>query len=248
MVTSNPWGCGRGPALRRVPSVRLLMACVALTASLCVPVRGFHDGAVLAAVAAGWVAYCGTPRAVLVAVGKFGSLMFAPYLALVPVIAGDLDPRAWSDAWQPPVSVVAHGLVAMLITVSSVCTLTVSELHQAMRDLRLPAPLVAIVMQIVMQTMVLAQETERIVQATSVRAARAGFRSLLLVAVSAPSVWLPRVLARAQRVADAMELRGYGDAPVPVFATSKVTTRDVAAVVSALVCLAASLAYRWGAL
>jgi len=65
--------------------------------------------------------------------------------------------------------------------------------------------------QIVHQAASLFYETKRVASAMAVRGASGGGKAAWQVLWSLPRVWLPRIVDRADRVADAMELRGYCD-------------------------------------
>lgn len=122
-----------------------------------------------------------------------GVLMYAPlflFMAPGPALKG---------------SVTA---VVALVTVSS---LTARQLHDAILGLPLPALPRLLLQQILHQMEVLRAESRRIHQAVSVRGGIQGAAATWLFVRSFPQVWLPRVVFKADRVAMAMDLRGYGD-------------------------------------
>jgi energy-coupling factor transporter transmembrane protein EcfT len=132
----------------------------------------------------------------------------------------------------------------MQIGISSVATLSLVELRQALARLPVPRVAAAVLLQIIHQAATLMAETRRIGAALAVRAAAAGTRSRLRVVSSLPRVWLPRVAARAERVAAAMELRGFRGEAVPPSATPALRARDLLATGLAVAGLAAVIALR----
>ena len=81
------------------------------------------------------------------------------------------------------------------------------------------------------------------------RGATGGGRAARRVLVSLPSIWLPRVVLRAERVGDAMEVRGYG-VELPRFRETPWRGPESLLLASSLAGLAVAVALRllegWG--
>jgi energy-coupling factor transporter transmembrane protein EcfT len=115
---------------------------------------------------------------------------------------------------------------------------------------RLPVPRVvaAILLQIVHQTATLFYETRRVAAAMAVRGATGSLGTAWRVLVSLPQVWLPRVIGRAERVAAAMELRGFCDGEPHTFSEVETGVVDLVAVGLCLLAIVGAVAVRvWGA-
>jgi energy-coupling factor transporter transmembrane protein EcfT len=122
----------------------------------------------------------------------FALAMFAPLAACAPFIADDpLIPLVM--AWR--------GTLGVLVSVATCSAVEVGELRRGLCFL--PRPLAALVLQIVLQTVLLAGEVRRISHALLLRGG--GMRALFAF----PVVWLSRLLVRAERIGDAMEVRGF---------------------------------------
>ena len=103
---------------------------------------------------------------------------------------------------------------------ATVASVSVSDLREGLTRLPLPGIVSAIVVQIVHQTATLFYETKRVASAMAVRGASGGGKGGLAGVVPVAPVWLPRIVDRADRVADAMELRGYCDGEARTLSSS----------------------------
>lgn len=139
----------------------------------------------------------GVPPSRIVLLVLVGGLMY------VPVIL-----------FSPP-SVALKGFSSMSVVLAAVSGLTAADLHVVV--IRLPVPALArlLMMQVLHQGEVLRRETYRVHQAVSVRGGIRGFRDTWLFVRAIPMSWMPRMIFRAERVALAMDVRGYGDALPP---------------------------------
>ena len=100
-----------------------------------------------------------------------------------------------------------------------------------------------IVLQIVHQTGALLEETARIAAAVAVRTAGVGGPRLL---VSLPRVWLPRLLARAERVGEAMEVRGVSESDLAPARLRPAGLADRMALLVSAALVGVAAALRWG--
>lgn len=71
-----------------------------------------------------------------------------------------------------------------------------------------------LLVQIVHQTHALVAETRGLMQAIQVRGAASGLRAVPAMAAALPRVWMPRIIDRAERVSDAMEVRRFDSASI----------------------------------
>jgi energy-coupling factor transporter transmembrane protein EcfT len=238
------WGCARGPVSRLAPQSRILTGAALFAACMVAPASSRAGLALLAVAAIGWLVACRTPLRIVHGAVLLGLSLFLPYFLLVPVLAGGATLEHWPAAAHAPSSVVAHGLAGMLVSIATVTTLSASDLREGLLRLPVPTLVSAILLQIVHQTAALGYETRRIASAMAVRGASGKGLAALRVLASLPQVWLPRVLIRAERVASAMEVRGYCEQDLPSFGAARFKGRDLLAVAAGTALLALALAVR----
>jgi len=238
------WGCGQGPVTRLAPPTRLIAGLACFTAIIVAPVLEPAGLVLVAAVCLFWGLGSRPPARVLGAFLLLGLGLFLPYFLLAPFIPSPSGEAGWTSL-RPPASVLVHGLAGILVTVSTASALGLRELREALHRLPIPRDACAIVLQIVQQASVLAEETRRIASVLSLRGAT-GRRRSLSVAGALPQVWLPRVLARAERVAAAMAVRGYTGSCAGGVGQHPLRLYDLGALVLSLSALGAGVAFRWG--
>jgi len=235
------WGSARGPVVRLAPQTRILAGTAAFAACMVAPVATGGGAAVVGAVCASWLAACRPPARTIRATMLLGLVLFLPYFALTPFVETATGSGRLA-ALAVPWSLVARGTTGLLVSTAAASTLTATDLREGL--LRLPVPRIAsaILLQIVIQTASLGAETRRIAAAMAVRSASARVRTTWRVLCSLPQVWIPRIVARADRVAAAMELRGYCVQPV---GTHRLRTPDHLALAAAVLALCIAVLVRW---
>lgn len=112
--------------------------------------------------------------------------------------------------WSPP-GIAVKGLASALTLMAPATALSAQETSDVVARLPLPTFLRLLVLQVIHQTGVLGRETRAIHRAVAVRGGVHGIKGILAVGRAVPETWLPRVAFRAERVARAMIVRGYGD-------------------------------------
>jgi len=113
-------------------------------------------------------------------------------------------------SWGPALFTLAvHTSAIVALTVTLTGTLRPGELEGVLAGRWWPPTLRALLVQILRGVPLLARETAGIARAVAVRRGSGGFRTGLRLAAALPTVWLPRVLARAERTARAAEVRGW---------------------------------------
>lgn len=130
-------------------------------------------------------------------------------LRLVGLIAAGAIMYLPALIWSPP-GIAIKGLAAALTLMAPATALAVQETTDVVRRLPLPAFLRFLLLQVLHQSGVLGRETRAIHRALAVRRGVHGIRGLMVFARALPDTWLPRVAYRAERVALAMTVRGYG--------------------------------------
>jgi len=230
-------GSGRGVIGRLAPQTRLICAVSALAVGLAAPARTLAGSVTIFATVLLWLALCRPSAAILGGTFVMGLAVFAPVMLLSPFVDGGA-----ANPW----SIFLRGLAAVLISVGAASTLTESDLRGGL--VRLPIPDIAarILLQVVHQTSTLVGETTRVSAAMAVRGGGQGSRTAFELLASIPKVWLPRVISRAERVADAMELRGFGDVELGAMGSVPPTRLDRFAIAAAILAMAGAVALRLG--
>lgn len=241
------WGCGRGPVVRIAPQSRILAGVLLFAGSLTAPADTAAGIVFIAASVSAWVAACGLPLRVARSSLFLGLAMFLPYLLLTPLLVRDSASAAgWMRAFAAPWGVFWHGLAGLLVTTGTVATLSQGNLRRGLLGLRVPRLLLAVLLQIIHQTSGLLSETQRVAAAAALRGASGGKWAFLRILASLPRVWLPRIMTRSERLAAAMELRGYGVAGLLAFDRPELKAADAAAIIPALAVLILAAALRLG--
>ncbi len=209
------WGSGTGPLLRLSHVVRLLSgAGLFVSCAWIIPGNTTGFAALLVLVIA-WIFLAGTPRPVWGRMLLYGFLIFAPFFLLVPWIdpspaftasrEGALDLTAFRIPWW----IMTRGIGGMLIAVATVSALSLDDFHKAVNALPLPHLAAALLVQMVHQAGLLFDETASMSRAILVRGGASEWRTRVLLLRSVPAVWLSRMMFKAERVAAAMEVRGF---------------------------------------
>jgi len=237
------WGCARGPVARLLPHARILAGTGVFAGCMAAPTLDPAGAGLAAGAAVLWMGACAPPfRAVRVMV-VFGLVALLPYFALVALL-GSEAPGTRSTlaiAWD----LFLRAMCGLVVSVATLTTLRASDLREGLVRLPVPEAVSAILLQIVHQTALLAYETSRVASAISVRGASAGHRTAWRLLASLPRVWLPRIVERADRVADAMELRGYCESNLGFSGRVRIRLADGVALLLTWSVFAAALAIRY---
>lgn len=242
------WGSGRGPAARLAPQTRILAGAAFFAACLMSPALSAPGTAFIAVTTAAWIRASGLPGRVLRSSVLLGLAMFLPYFLLVPLMVKGPSVTGpgtgWAAALAAPWGILLHGLAGLLIATATIATLTASDLRGGLLALPFPRVLAAILVQIVHQTFVLLSETNRVAAAMAVRGGSGKWRATVRMLSSLPRVWLPRILGRADRVAAAMEIRGFAEADLRIFGHREIGVPDAVVIVLAVALLAVAATLR----
>jgi len=234
------FGTSSGPAAQAMPSARLGALALLGTAVLVADASRLPGSLWVLALAGLWAWACGfpwRPLGTVVAAGAVTFLTFAATLATASWL-GLGEANGLVQAW----TMALKGTALAALAWATLRTFRPGALLRALD--RLPGPLTPILTQITQQVLNLADESQRITQAWRLRGAAGRLHLGLLRA--APLVWLPRVAHRADRVAEAMELRGMPGHGL--FRDSEpFGKREALLLAFALLGLTASALLRWGA-
>ncbi|MBK8480037.1 MAG: hypothetical protein IPL40_02510 [Proteobacteria bacterium] len=246
------WGCARGPIMGLTPPVRLLASGATFAACMVAPTTNAGGVLLIALATTGWLLACKPPLALVQRAVTLTLLLWLPVALLLPLLppgAAGLKGRAPLELLLGLGGLLLRGLGALLIATGAVASLPPSGLREALLRLPLPRLVVAILLQIVQHTGSLLAETQRVRAALALRGAFSGAQSGWRLLRALPQVWLPRVIVRADRIADAMELRSYGWTALQPARSTPFVAREVAALILALSLLVVAAALRlraWG--
>ncbi len=244
------WGSAHGAVRRFAPPTRLVLATLVFAACLLTPAQRPAGALWLAALVPAWLFDCRPPARIWGGALAFGLVLFVPYLLLGPLLVAEGaavgDAPAWRDALATAAGVAARGLAGLLVCVGAAASFAPGEGSEALARLPVPRLLSAILVQIAHQSATLRVETGRVASAMAVRGATRGWRTGWRVVTSLPGVWLPRVVRRAERVAAAMELRGYDVESFRLHPGRPARGADVAAVLLACALVGVSIGLRHG--
>jgi energy-coupling factor transporter transmembrane protein EcfT len=208
ILTNNIWGSATGSARRLTPCARITWGLSLFIATMVLPVTSWITTLLATGLIILWYFFTRTPWQFVKPVLFLGLALFLPYFLLIPLIDYQAD-NSTARAALIPWSVFFKGIAVMQISLYTISTLTITDLHQGLNRLGFPSVFNIILIQIIHQTQSLIHETKNIVAANAIRGATKGFKTALYVIINIPTNWLPRVIDRAQRVANAMELRNY---------------------------------------
>jgi cobalt/nickel transport system permease protein len=240
----DTWGCGRGPIARLAPHIRLVAGAIMLAACMVAPTESLRGSVLAAAAALGWLCACWPPLKLVRIVLGLAVAALAPYFLLVAVISHASSPALGQRPFAMALGLFVRGIAGIVVSVATVSTLCATDLRVALARLPVPAVVSAILLQIIHQSATLLQETRRVSAALAVRGASTRGRAAWRLLVSLPQVWLPRVVQRADRVAAAMELRGFCEPRLSFDDRRKVGWPDLVAVAAVVGVLAFAFALR----
>ncbi len=218
------WGSASGPLTRLSPQGRIAAGGLLLAAVVVADPATWPGLALWAVACFGWLIATRPPTSLVGKLLLFGLALFAPWFLLVPWI----EPQAsvpcsvpWVEgAWVPAWRVFFRGMGGLLVGVWGAATLRLPDLACGLAALPIPRALSMLLVQIVHRTHALFAETRGMVQAIRVRGAANGLRAAWATAAALPRVWMPRIIDRAERVSDAMEVRGFDSTSIGADATS----------------------------
>jgi energy-coupling factor transporter transmembrane protein EcfT len=172
----------------------------------------------LAVVGGGWSWASGMGARAVVRWLGLGLVLFLPFFLLAPWIEGGevvVDLPVLGTVSRAgvlvPSRIVLRGVACLVLGAGLVAVSSPTRVAQGLASWPVPRVVSAVTFQVLRWTEVLVRETERMAQALVLRGGSQGSWRLL---AALPVAWLPRVAARADRVAMAMELRGYrGELP-----------------------------------
>jgi hypothetical protein len=203
------WGCGNGLLKSVQPHIRIIAGVQVGCACLLVPLPSSAGVMVLLIATTCWSMGASMPKRMLLRCVITSIVLFAPFLLLTPWIAtGPFSTTPVPVRFAHAGAIALRSTCTLFITASTIALLTLPDLHRGLAGIPLPRTVIALVIQLINQTMYLAEETARILGVLRLRGT-SGIRGFRVI-FSFPIVWMVRMLFRAERTAAAMTVRGYG--------------------------------------
>jgi energy-coupling factor transporter transmembrane protein EcfT len=246
------WGCARGPVTGLAPQTRLAAGFFLFSACMVAAPERASGFSFLSVTVLAWLIACRPPLAAVRRMLVLGLCMLLPFFLLTPWTGAGPPSSSWFEgpklleAAAVPWRIFARGLGGMIVSLTTVSSVGVPDFYAGISRLPLPRALVGLLTQIIHQAAVLIGETRRITEAVAVRGAAGRAGSAWHILTSLPRVWLPRIAARTDRVASAMDLRGF-DPAVRCFRPVPMRLGDWGVLLSAAAWLALAVALRLGA-
>jgi energy-coupling factor transporter transmembrane protein EcfT len=203
------WGCGGGLLKSVKPHVRIISGVLVGSACVAAPLHSMGELVFVSSLSLCWILLASMPRIVTLRCAVASAILFLPFLLLAPWIAvGQYSSSPMAERFIHAGAIAFRSTCMLFIAASTIASLPMHEVHRGLAQLPLPRSLVALAVQLINQTMMLAEETARIVGVLRLRGA-SGVRGAG-VFIAFPIVWMVRMLFRAERSAAAMAIRGYG--------------------------------------
>jgi cobalt/nickel transport system permease protein len=210
------FGRGRGILRRSAPVTRFVAWILVTVTCLLLRPSLWYELLVAVVLLTVWLGVTRPPRSGIFRLLGLGLIFFVPFFLLLPWTGrseeyidlwGVLTVR--EDAWVAPFNVLARGIACLLLGYGLIASLEKSEFQQALIRLPLPRVIVLMVHQILRWLGPLVEESTSIGRAVALRGGSRGLVTGLRLTRALPVAWLPRVLARADRVSAAMQVRDY---------------------------------------
>ena len=230
------WGCGNGFLKSLQPYTRIVSGVLSGSACLLVPLQSIGGRIFMIITAFCWILLTSMPGKMLLRCAIASIILFLPFLLLSPwmtVHSQSASPLA--DRFIQAGDIALRSTCMFFITASTIASLTMYDVYRGLVCLPVPRSITSLIVQLINQTMFLAEETTRIIGVLRLRGASGVHGTRVLFAF--PIVWMIRMLFRAERSAAAMVVRGYGIETKASADRSKMRIADV------LILCAASLAF-----
>lgn len=227
---------GKGPARRRHPATRLFCGLIMVVICATLPLQRTGDLIPFLLFVCAWLLWCGTPYRVCLASSRLALLLFLPLLLFV---LPNMHTQTYTEALRQPLHLILRCSATLFVCIATCSAISPSEINAAISDLPFPHTCKVLLLQLINQSILQAHESHRLVTALRVRGVPTSRLMIRLSCLKAlPVIWLLRLSLRAERVSDAMRIRGFPDSHVATRQTAwNRGDLAVAALVTALLIL-----------
>ncbi len=237
------WGCGRGPLKYLHVHIRIISGTLLCSTCLMIPPHSISGNSLMFIAATVWCILAGMPAKMLIrcAIGAF--ILFFPVFLITPWMM--IDPSTttpMADRFLQTGAITLRSTCSLFIAASTIAILPIQDMHRGLAHLPIPRPFVVMIIQLINQTVLLTDETMRIIAVLRLRGT-SGVRGGRVM-FSFPVVWMVRMLFRAERTAAAMMVRGYGVEAVVADESITLTIADGLAILGACAVITVSVLIR----
>jgi energy-coupling factor transporter transmembrane protein EcfT len=237
------WGCGKSPLKSLHAHIRILSGILLGCSCLLNPLQSITGIALMAITTTCWCVCAAMPVKMLVRCVIASLILFFPLLLLTPwITVGSFTTVPITDRLAQAGAIALRSTCCLFIAASTIAILAIQDVPRGLANIPIPRTFVVLIVQLINQTMLLMEETLRIVGVLRLRGA-SGVRGIRVL-FSFPIVWMVRMLFRADRTAAAMTVRGYGIEAVTVNESVKLTIADVLTIICASAVLVTSVLMR----
>ncbi len=195
-----------------LPSSRLLMGGFLLVGLLLVtPSSPFAVAWMIGTILA-WLLLLRCPIRLALGIAAWSVIVGSPLFVVAAVIdksANELSLGAVTAGIVQSLGILLKSCAVTTAGLTTLSTLNPVQFQTGMGRLHVPATVSGLITQILVQTGHLFEETGNLARAIRLRLPGSRYRTAWLIVRGMLTMWLPRVLARAERVASAMILRGF---------------------------------------
>ncbi|MFZ4395045.1 MAG: CbiQ family ECF transporter T component [Kiritimatiellia bacterium] len=239
------WGSGSIRMRRLAPSTRIVCGALVFATCLVCPAQAPLGMLLVCGIMLSWVLLCGLPWNIVAGLSLYAALLFLPLFLFTPWLTPSRPSveTPWFCAANIPLEIGVRGVACIFVCASTIAVLDLAEFAAGLGALPIPRMIQHLMLQFVHQTAMLTNETRRVASALSVRGLPSGFTLRLRFLPALPTVWLLRILHRADRVGAAMEVRGFDLSAGTV--CSNISALDAFAVAAASLLLGAIVVTRW---
>jgi len=203
----------RSPGLQSLaPATRLLLGAILLAGLLLTRPSTLASATWIAVSVAVWLALLRTPIRLLLGMAVWAVVLGSPLFLVAAVFAdfnSGLPPPALATGLLQALEILLKGTAVTMAGLTTLSTVDAAQLQEGLTGLRLPRKVSVLITQILVQTGILIEETGSLIRAIRLRTPAGRLGLSWMLARGIPSIWLPRVMGRAERVAWAMTLRGF---------------------------------------
>jgi energy-coupling factor transporter transmembrane protein EcfT len=237
------WGCGKGFLKSLQSHIKILSGIFLGCSCLLIPLQSITGVLFIVIVTICWSILAAMPVKMLLQCTIASFILFFPFLLLTPwMTAGSSTITPMIDRFAQAGAIALRSTCCLFIAASTIASLAIQDVHRGLACIPIPRTIVVLIVQLINQTMLLMEETYRIIAVLRLRGASGvwGIRVLF----SFPIVWMVRMLFRAERTAAAMTVRGYGIEDVKAGESIKLTIADVMTILCASAVLVTSILMR----
>jgi hypothetical protein len=203
------WGCGNGPLKSLHAHIRILSGLLLGVGCLLIPSQSVTGIILMAAATTGWCVLAAMPVKRLIQCAIASIILFSPFFLLTPWIIVDATSTApLADRFAQAGMIALRSTCCLFIAASTMAALAIQDVHHGLAIIPIPRTVVLLIVQLINQTMLLTEETLRIIGVLRLRGT-SGMRGIKVL-FSFPIVWMVRMLFRAERTSTAMVVRSYG--------------------------------------